>query len=51
MSNDYNYWSLICRQSTAIWYYEENLNLKEEKYFYELMLESMRELDKIKNGK
>lgn len=50
MSNKYNYWKLICRQSTAIWYYEDDLDVKERKFFYELMLESMRELDNIRNG-
>lgn len=49
-SNEFSYWFLIFKQTEAIYHYEEDLKLWERKYFYELMLESIEEMDKINNG-
>lgn len=46
---DWRYWHSISIDSSKIWHTNNFKNISEEKYFYDLMLESIKEKQKIED--
>lgn len=45
----YKYYKSVFNDSYFLWMFDENLEYKERKFFYDLMLDAQNEIEKIKN--
>lgn len=48
-NSKYKYWNKIRKQCNEFWYFDPNLTYEERKYFFDLKMEALREMNKISN--
>jgi len=48
-NSKYKYWNTIRKQCNEFWYFDQSLTYEERKYFFDLKMEALREMNKISN--